>query len=237
MYPNSEQAMKMEIPLPCLYPSPFLNKPTHNFTSSSSSSSSTQPPPLSLTLSPLSSSSHQCARPSSITISPSFPNTSTSFSTSTIFDNSASIPLSLTPTHTPTHNQQHTQDGHLNTTHNTNTQSHSQLSQHNTQHNTNTHTYTRTHSNTSHNATIKSVLDSSIMATSMDIVRAWRHRRCIDVDFVLGCRTASDDAENVRYTLILHFMIFSIQILRQALIHYQSIHLFIYFFTSMVSYF
>ena len=215
MYPNSEQAMKMEIPLPCLYPSPFLNKPSHNFTSSSSSS--TQAPPLSLTLSPLSSSSHQCARLSSITISPSFPNTSTSFSTSTIFDNSASIPLSLTPTHTPTHNQHilnlHTQDGHLNTTHNSNTQSHTQLSQHNKQHNTNTHTNTRTHSNSSHNATIKSVLDSSIMATSMDIVRAWRHRRCIDVDFVLGCRTTSDDAENVRYLMastfsLLHFILF-----------------------------
>ena len=211
MYPNSEQAMKMEIPLPCLYPSPFLNKPTHNFTSSSSS---TLPPPLSLTLSPLSSSAHQCARPSSVTISPSFPNTTTSFSTSTIFDNSASIPLSLTPTHTPTHDQQHTQnlhtqDGHLNTTHNTNTQSHTQLAQHNKQHNTNTHTNTRTHSNSSHNATIKSVLDSSIMATSMDIVRAWRHRRCIDVDFVLGCRTTSDDAENVRYaTLPYGFYIF-----------------------------
>ena len=185
MYPTSEHAMKMEIPLPCLYPSPFLNKSSHNFTSSSTLPHSLS---LSLSLSPL-SSSHPRSRPSAITISPSFPTSSISFSSSSTFDKSASIPLSFSPTHTPTNNQlnnQHTQDGHLNTTHNT----HTELSH-----------------NAPYSATIKTVLDSSIMATSMDIVRAWRHRRCIDVDFVLGCRTTSDDAENVRHdmTSVLNF--------------------------------
>ena len=175
--------MKMEIPLPCLYPSPFLNKPTHSYPSSS-----TLPHylPLSLSLSPL----HSTGKPSAVSITPSFPTSSTSFSNSSILDNSASIPLSLTPTHTPTHNQflqqlQHAQDSHLKTTHTT-------------QRTQTTHTQ-----HTPNNATIKSVLDSSIMASSMDIVRAWRHRRCIDVDFVLGCRATSNDAENVRYAMLL----------------------------------
>ena len=44
----------------------------------------------------------------------------------------------------------------------------------------------------------KCVQDSSIMATSMSEVKGWRNRRCIHIDFVLGCREGSDAAEEVR---------------------------------------
>ena len=36
------------------------------------------------------------------------------------------------------------------------------------------------------------------MATSMSEVKGWRNRRCIHIDFVLGCREGSDAAEEVR---------------------------------------
>ena len=43
----------------------------------------------------------------------------------------------------------------------------------------------------------KYVQDSSIMATSMSEVKGWRNRRCIHIDYVLGCREGSDAAEEV----------------------------------------
>ena len=48
----------------------------------------------------------------------------------------------------------------------------------------------------------KTIKDSSIMAASMDVVRSWRNRRCIHIDYVLGCRSESNKIENVRYYTI-----------------------------------
>ena len=48
--------------------------------------------------------------------------------------------------------------------------------------------------------TRKIIKDFSIMASSMSVVRGWRNRRCIHIDYVLGCRADSDQAENVNIT-------------------------------------
>ena len=51
---------------------------------------------------------------------------------------------------------------------------------------------------TTQTTTLKNkIKDSSIMATSMHVVRGWRDRRCIHIEYVLGCRTDSTEEENV----------------------------------------
>ena len=149
--PTSDSAMKMDVPLPCLYPSPFLNKSTHNSSVNSANTSHTAPHNTSSSSLHTASSSNLRPQPISTTLPDATFNSS--YPSMPVSVNSASIPMTLSPTHTT-----HTPHEHR---------------------------------------TDRNVQDSSVMASSMAVVRSWKDRRCIHVDYVLGCRVNSDAAEMV----------------------------------------
>ena len=171
--------MKMEIPLPSLDPSPYLNKSKKNSLHPSSSSS------------------------------PSFSNfpSITDISPRELFtnvDTSASIPINLPPL---LNNPSSTSSSTLFLDPNKSINSNIHI---NTNDDRDMIINTEILENdklldNSHNSSFyeekqpKIIKDSSIMASSMSVVRGWRNRRCIHIDYVLGCRSDSNQIENVRY--------------------------------------